>query len=52
MNNMAKNWKSMLIYLLIPVMLIASVAFYANRQTTVDVKYSQIVNMFKNDEIA
>ena len=49
---MAKNWKSMLIYLLIPVMLIASVAFYANRQTTVDVKYSQIVNMFKNDEIA
>ncbi len=52
MNNMAKNWKSILIYLLIPVMLIASVAFYANRQTTVDVKYSQIVNMFKNDEIA
>lgn len=52
MNNMAKNWKSMLIYLLIPVMLIASVAFYANSQNKVDMKYSQVVSMFKNNEIS
>ena len=51
MNNMAKNWKSMLIYILIPVLLIGSVIFFANQQTTEDVKYSQIVTMFKNNEI-
>ncbi len=52
MNNMAKNWKSALIYILIPVLLIGSVIFLANRQTKVDVKYSQIVAMFKNNEIS
>lgn len=52
MNNMAKNWKSILVYLLIPVILIASLAYYASKQNDVDMKYSQIVSMFKNNEIA
>lgn len=52
MNNMAKNWKSMLIYILIPVLLIGSVVFFARQQTKVDVKYSEIVSMFKNGEIS
>lgn len=51
MNNMAKNWKSILIYILIPVMLIGAVVFFTNQQTKVDTKYSQIVAMFKADEI-
>ena len=52
MNNMAKNWKSILIYLLIPIFLIGSLAYYAGKQNDVDLKYSQVVNMFKNNEIA
>ncbi|MGN0521830.1 MAG: ATP-dependent zinc metalloprotease FtsH [Eubacterium sp.] len=52
MNNMAKNWKSILIYILIPLLLIGSVIFFANQQTKIDVKYSQIVSMFKNDEVS
>ena len=52
MNNMAKNWKSILIYLLIPIVLIGSLAYYAGKQNDVDLKYSQVVNMFKNNEIA
>ncbi|MGN1202351.1 MAG: ATP-dependent metallopeptidase FtsH/Yme1/Tma family protein, partial [Eubacterium sp.] len=49
---MAKNWKSILIYILIPVLLIISIFFFANQQTKVDVKYSQIVSMFENGEVA
>lgn len=52
MNNMSKNWRSILLYVLIPVLLIVSVIFFANQQTRVDVKYSEIVSMFKNNEIS
>ena len=51
MNNMAKNWKSILIYLLIPVLLIGAVIYFSHQQTKVDVKYSEIVTVFKNDEV-
>ena len=51
MNNMAKNWKSILIYLLIPVLLIGAIIFVSHQQTKVDVKYSEIVSVFKNDEV-
>ncbi len=47
MNNMAKNWKSILIYLLIPVLLIGAIIFVSHQQTKVDVKYSEIVTVFK-----
>ncbi len=52
MNNMAKNWKSMLVYILIPILLIGAVLFFANQQTKVDMKYSEIVSMFKAGEIS
>lgn len=52
MKNMAKNWKSILAYLLIPAVLIAGLAYYASKQNDVDLKYSQVVSMFKNNEIA
>lgn len=52
MNNMSKNWKSILVYILIPVLLIGAVIFFANSQTSTDLKYSQIVSMFKNNEIS
>lgn len=51
MNNMAKNWKSILIYLLIPVLLIGAIIFFSHQQTKVDVKYSEIVTVFKNNEV-
>lgn len=51
MNNMAKNWKSILIYLLIPVLLIGAIIFVSHQQTKIDVKYSEIVSVFKNDEV-
>lgn len=51
MNNMAKNWKTILIYLLIPVLLIGVVVFYANQQQKVDTKYSEVVAMFEKGEI-
>lgn len=51
MENMAKNWKSILIYLLIPVVLVGSLIYFANQQTKVDTKYSQVVAMFKAGDI-
>lgn len=51
MNNMSKNWKSILVYILIPILLIGAVVFFANSQTSTDMKYSQIVSMFKNGEV-
>ena len=52
MNNMSKNWKSILVYILIPILLIGAVVFFANPQTSTDMKYSQIVSMFKNGEVS
>ncbi|MDE6766705.1 MAG: ATP-dependent metallopeptidase FtsH/Yme1/Tma family protein, partial [Eubacterium sp.] len=52
MNNMAKNWKSILIYLLIPVVFIVAIFFMAQQQNEEKLKYSQVVTMFENGEIA
>ena len=52
MSNMSKNWKSILVYILIPILLIGAVVFFANSQTSTDMKYSQIVSMFKNGEVS
>ena len=52
MNNMSKNRKSILVYILIPILLIGAVVFFANSQTSTDMKYSQIVSMFKNGEVS
>jgi len=50
-SKMAKNWKSVILYLLIFGVLIASLVYVGNQQNKVDVKYSEIVSMFKNDEV-
>lgn len=52
MNNMAKNWKSILIYLLIPVVFIVAIFFMAQQQNEEKIKYSQVITMFENGEIA
>ena len=43
MNNMSKNWKSILVYILIPILLIGAVIYFVNSQTSTQLKYSQVV---------
>lgn len=52
MNNMSKNWKSILVYILIPILLIGAVIYFVNSQTSTQFKYSQVVSMFKNNEVS
>ena len=52
MNNMSKNWKSILVYILIPILLIGAVIYFVNSQTSTELKYSQVVSMFKNNEVS
>lgn len=52
MNNMAKNWKSMLFYILIPVLLIVMVFYFAGTQNKTELKYSQVVDLFKTNQIS
>ena len=51
MNNMSKNWKSALFYILIPVILVALALGFANKQNQTDLKYSQVVRLFKTDQV-
>ena len=52
MNKMSKNWKSILVYILIPILLIGAVIYFVNSQTSTQLKYSQVVSMFKNNEVS
>lgn len=52
MNNMSKNWKSILVYILIPILLIGAVIYFVNSQTSTQLKYYQVVSMFKNNEVS
>ena len=52
MEKMSKNWPSVIRYLLIPIMLIGAVFFFANQQTRTDTKYSEIVSLFKEDKVS
>ena len=52
MNNMSKNWKSILVYILIPILLIGAVIYFVNSQTSTQLKYSQVVSMFQNNEVS
>ena len=51
MNNMAKNWKSMLFYILIPVLLIGAVWYLSSNQSGTEVQYSQVVQMFEEKDV-
>lgn len=52
MNNLSKNWKSALFYILIPVLLVVVAFAFANKQNQTDLKYSQVVNLFKTNQVA
>ncbi len=52
MKNMAKNWKSMIFYILIPILLFAAILYSVSSQNDADLKYSQVVNLFKTNQIA
>ena len=50
--NMSQNWKAVIFYILIPVLLIGSIFLlsYQNKNT-VTTNYSEIVNLFRNDKV-
>lgn len=52
MNNMAKNWKSMIFYILIPMLLFVAIFFSVKSQNNTDLKYSEVVNLFKTNQVA
>ncbi|MCD7723108.1 MAG: ATP-dependent zinc metalloprotease FtsH [Clostridiales bacterium] len=52
MKNMSKNWKAAIIYILIPVLLLVAMYFYLNSQNTESVKYSEVVNLFKTNQVS
>lgn len=52
MNNLSKNWKSALFYILIPVLLVVFAFAIANQQNDTELKYSQIVNLFKTNQVS
>ena len=50
--NMSQNWKSIIFYILIPVLLIGSIfLFSAQNKNTTAKNYSDIVNLFRNDQV-
>lgn len=51
MKNMAKNWKMMLFYILIPVLLVGFSLYFLNIQNPKKMTYSEVVNLFKTEQI-
>ncbi|MGN0515797.1 ATP-dependent zinc metalloprotease FtsH [Eubacterium sp.] len=51
--NLSQNWKSIIFYILIPVMLIGSIFLFSGQNKNTDVKnYSEIVNLFRTNQVA
>ena len=42
-NNLSKNWKSIIFYILIPLLLIGSIFLFSSQSRSVDKNYSEIV---------
>lgn len=52
MKNMAKNWKTMVVYLLLPVILVGISFYFLYAQNNVtSLKYSEVVNLFKTEQV-
>lgn len=52
-NNLSQNWKSIIFYILIPVMLIGSIFLFSGQNKNTDVNnYSEIVNLFRTNQVA
>lgn len=52
MNNMSKNWKSAIFYILIPIVLVVLAFAFANNQNQAELKYSEVVNLFKTNQVS
>lgn len=52
MKNIAKNWKSLVVYLLIPIMIFISIYAYGSTQNSKELKYSEVVGLFKSNQIS
>ena len=52
MNNLSKNWKSAIFYILIPILFVVLAFSFAGGQNTKDMKYSQVVSLFKENKVA
>lgn len=51
--NLSKNWKSVIFYILIPVLLIGSVFLFSSQQSkNTSTNYSEIVNLFRTDQVS
>jgi hypothetical protein len=46
-NNLSKNWKSIIFYILIPLLLIGSIFLFSSQSRSVDKNYSEIVALFR-----
>ena len=50
--NMSQNWKSAIFYILIPLLLIGSIfLFSAQSKNTTAKNYSEVVNLFRNNQV-
>ncbi len=47
----SRNWRTILIYILIPVILLVVLYFYLSSQNTETMKYSEVVNLFKDNQV-
>lgn len=52
MENLSKNWKSAIMYVVIFALFLVGIVYYANSQTKVDVKYSEIVSLFEENKVS
>ncbi len=50
--NLSQNWKSALFYILIALLLMGMVFFMMNQNKQEDVKYSEIVSLFRNQQVS
>ena len=52
MESLSKNWKSAIMYVVIFALFLVGIVYYANSQTKVDVKYSEIVSLFEENKVS
>lgn len=50
-NNLSKNWKSIIFYILIPVLLIGSIFLFSSQSKNSTQNYSEIVNLFRTNQV-
>lgn len=48
----SNNWKSLIFYILIPILLIGAIFFFSNQSKGNQTNYSEIVGMFRNNQVA